>query len=101
MRHCCERMTRQVERTCDQHPDPFDCPRILLCYMARFDEYGIMEHGETNAGVSVRIEFCPFCGAKLPESKRDLWFERLEAMGVDPWEADSVPPAFQTDEWYR
>lgn len=49
----------------------------------------------------ITIDFCPFCGTKLPESKRDLWFERLEAMGIDPWDADSRPKEYQTDEWYR
>jgi len=47
------------------------------------------------------MDFCPLCGAKLPESKSDLWFEKLEAMGFkDPW-TDDIPKEFRTGEWFR
>jgi len=101
MKHCCERMTQQVEYKCPQHADPFDCYRVLICYIAEWDEYGIIEHGESGNHVYIKIEFCPFCGVKLPESKSDLWFDKLEAMGVDPQDPDGIPKEFRTDEWYR
>ncbi|MFC6539650.1 DUF6980 family protein [Nonomuraea salmonea] len=28
--HCCESMVRQVTWKCDQHPDPSDCPDMLI-----------------------------------------------------------------------
>lgn len=92
-------MTEQVEHTCDTCKDSFECPDALIYYDPKLAEYGIIVH---NGGESyVTINFCPFCGAKLPESKRDLWFERLEAMGIDPWDPDARPREFQTDEWRR
>jgi len=94
-------MTQQVEYKCPQHPDPFDCQRALIYYNAKLDEYGIIEHSECGNRVYIKMEFCPFCGVKLPESKRDLWFDKLEAMGIDPWDPDAVPKEFRTDEWYR
>jgi hypothetical protein len=99
MDHCCQRMVDEVGHTCDEHSDAFDCPDSLILYESRFDEYGIIIH---DGGTSyVTIAFCPFCGTKLPESKRDLWFDTLEAMGVsDPLEG-GVPEEFKTDEWFR
>ena len=66
--HCCERMRQQVEWVCERHPDRFDCPDCLVHYAAVLREYGLIVH---DGGSSVvRIEFCPWCGAKLPESQR-------------------------------
>ena len=99
MGHCCERMTEKVQSTCEQHPDRFDCPDCVIDYDPKFDEYGIIVHDGGRSYVT--IDFCPFCGTKLPESKRDLWFERLKAMGVeDPW-SDDIPEKSRTDEWLR
>ena len=67
-RHCCDEMARQVDHRCDTHPDPFDCPDNLVHYAARFDEYGLIVHDGGSS--SVRVEYCPWCGAKLPASKR-------------------------------
>lgn len=69
MKHCCDEMQRQAEYRCDQHPDPFDCPDNLIRFADRLDEYGIIIH---DGGTSFsRISFCPWCGTRLPESKRE------------------------------
>lgn len=44
------------------------------------------------------IDFCPWCGRRLPESQRDRWFDELESRGIDPWEGE-VPPEYQDDRW--
>jgi hypothetical protein len=94
--HCCDAMARQVNRRCDQHDDPFDCPDALVGFSARFQEYGLILHdGGTS---SIGIVFCPWCGRRLPASRRDRWFEELEARGIDPWE-DELPVEFQDDRW--
>jgi len=43
---------------------------------------------------------CPWCGSKLPASKRECWFNALEHLGIDPL-TDNVPSRFQPDAWYR
>jgi hypothetical protein len=92
-------MTEAVDYRCGQRPDPFECPDCLIYYEARFDEYGIIIH---DGGHSYTlIDSCPFCGTRLPESKRDEWVKQLEAMGfADPW-LDDIPPPFRTDRWFR
>ncbi|MCL5282257.1 MAG: hypothetical protein M1376_20420 [Planctomycetes bacterium] len=98
-------MTKQIEHLsiCD---DPFDCSDAIIYYDLIFDEYGIIVH-KPDARYFLSIHFCPWCGAKLPESKRDLWFDKLEAMGftditfADISERTDIPKEFLTDEWYR
>lgn len=66
MVHCCEDMRREVERTCDRHPDRFDCPDCLVHFSERTRGYGLIVHDGGSS--TVRLSFCPWCGAKLPES---------------------------------
>lgn len=92
-------MEKQINHKCDQHSDPFECADNLIFYSTRFDEYGIIIH---DGGASFsRISYCPWCGTKLPNSKRDLWFDILEEMGFDsPFEQD-IPDEYNSDKWYR
>jgi hypothetical protein len=63
--HCCEDMKRNVEYTCDQHPNRSDCPDCLIEYLPRFRQYGILVHDGGSSMVT--ISYCPWCGAKLPD----------------------------------
>lgn len=70
-----------------------------IFYSMKFDEYGvkIMDGGTS----SIIIQFCPWCGERLPDSKRDEWFDSLKILGIsDPWR-DKIPKEFQTDEWHK
>ncbi len=60
------------------------------------DEYSIDVPGYD--GVSQLLYYCPWCGEKLPESKRDEWFDLLEAQGIDPMN-DPIPEEFKTSAW--
>jgi hypothetical protein len=63
----------------------------------KFAEYGIkVNDGGTGY---ITMNYCPWCGVKLPESKRDEWFSKLEAMNIDPT-GKKVPKEFQSDAWY-
>jgi len=63
--HCCEEMRRHIEMACDQHPNQFDCPDCLIHFSSSRGIYGLIVH---DGGTSfIRIAFCPFCGAKLPD----------------------------------
>lgn len=92
-------MEFQVTYKCNQHPDPFSCPDNLIYYSEKFDEYGIIIH---DGGPSFsKISHCPWCGFKLPESKRDRWFDELEAQGFDDPFEQEIPSKYTTGEWYR
>jgi len=64
VRHCCEMMRENVERTCDMHPDRFDCGDCLVHYSEVSGMYSLIIH---DGGSSMtRIDYCPWCGSKLP-----------------------------------
>jgi hypothetical protein len=79
------------------HPDRFECPDCIIDHSPVFREYGLIIHDGGTSSLS--IHFCPWCGAKLPESLRDRWFEELRAMGLDPWE-DDIPEAYKSADWW-
>jgi hypothetical protein len=96
---CCEQMRAQVEHSCVDHPRRGQCPDQVVGYDERFDEYGIwLRTGEDASASSwLTITFCPWCGADLPPTRRDEWFERVDALGVDP---DDAPPELTTYGWW-
>lgn len=99
MKYCCETMNKQINHKCDQHSDPFDCPDNLMFYSPKFDEFGIIIH---DGGPSYSlIAFCPWCGIKLPSSKRDLWFDVLEELGFDDPYEQLIPEEFKSEAWYK
>jgi hypothetical protein len=67
LEHCCKRMADAVNYTCEQHPDPFDCPDNLIYFEPGRKVYGLIVH---DGGCSyIRIRFCPWCGAELSRPK--------------------------------
>lgn len=95
MEICCRSMKDNV----NTHEDGFDQPDTLIYYDEKFDEFGIIIH---DGGMSyVDINFCPWCGQKLPESKRDRWFDELEQLGYDsPFDTD-IPVEYKSNKWYK
>ena len=46
------------------------------------------------------IEFCPWCGKKLPNSKRNEWFDEIEKLRIEP-SSEDIPEKYLTKKWYR
>jgi len=68
-----------------------------LRFVSKFAEYGIAV--DDGGSSSIQLNYCPWCGNRLPESKRTEWFERLEALKIDPL-GEEIPHDFQSDAWY-
>ena len=82
----------------NEKESPFDSDDLVY-YSNCFDEYGIIIH---DLGSSyVKIEYCPWCGRKLPDSKRDLWFDILEKQGIENPLDSIIPEEFKSDAWWR
>lgn len=97
-KHCCEVMDSITTLDCEQH-DIYTCPDVLIIYIDKYDEYGI---SIKDGGPSISlINYCPYCGSKLPGSKRDLWFDTLEDLGFDDPGEQNIPKEFHTSEWYQ
>ncbi|MEY2922154.1 MAG: hypothetical protein RL108_776 [Bacteroidota bacterium] len=76
----------------------FDNVDTPIIYVEKFNEYGLKIYD--NGSSSILIEFCPWCGEKLPNSKREEWFDQIEKLEINPWK-DEVPKKYKTDEWYK
>lgn len=86
--HCCTDMQEHIEEN------------NLIYYSDVFDEYGIncVEDGSSY----VLIEYCPWCGRKLPFSKREKWFEELEKLGIeDPLCDEQIPEKYKNSCWRK
>lgn len=96
--HCCNQMREKIFYKCHQHSNIFDCPDNLIYYDEKFDEYGLIIH---DGGESYMIiNFCPWCGAKFPDSKRGEWFDELEKLGFDdPLSNQTIPEQFKSKDW--
>ena len=97
--HCCNNMKINIKSEDNVHIDEYECPDILISYIPKFDEYGIIVHDGGNS--SIEIYFCPWCGKELPISKRDEWFDKLEKLGFDNPNNQNIPKEFKSDLWYK
>ncbi len=96
IKHCCDKMTYYLNISKE---NDFASPDSIIIYHEVFDEYGLIIH---DGGTStIIIEHCPWCGKKLPKSKRDQWFDELESMGIEsPFEQD-LPIKYKTSAWWQ
>jgi hypothetical protein len=69
-----------------------------ILYCEKFDEYGLKINDGGSS--SILIAFCPWCGQKLPDSKREKWFDEMERLGMDPWNGD-IPKKYLSNEWFQ
>ena len=83
---CCEDMLYNIMET------------HSVTYNEIFDEYSIKV---VEDGVSCfTLNFCPWCGIKLPASQRSEWFSRLEAMGItEPFLQEKIPSEYRNSDW--
>jgi len=82
---CCSDMEEAVKDS--EHP---------LYYSGAYQEFGMQLAGQFEYSV---LNYCNWCGIKLPESRRDEWFEKLEQQGIEPWEHD-IPIHFLSSAWW-
>ena len=76
------------------------CETAIVFYNEVFDEYGIPLL-EDNVS-AILLDYCPWCGKKLPESKRECWVIRLEEMGFEePFFCEDIPEEYKTERWWK
>ncbi len=96
MVHCCEKMKYFLSNGSKNGQFSSD---DIIYYCPEFDEYGIVVH---DSGKSyIKIEYCPWCGQKLPDSKRNLWFDELEKLGIENPLEEDIPEKFKSSEWWE
>ena len=84
--HCCRAMASRLEGG-----------DVAIVYEDRFRQYGI-DH--RSGGIQL-IDFCPWCGTRLPKDLVDEWFGILEQeLRLEP-DDPAVPEEMQTSDWWR
>ena len=77
--------------------------RVAIFYNNKIREYLIPDL----EGLFIVLEFCPWCGKKLPKSLRSEWYSLLETewgIETDVGEEISrkdIPSEFCSDEWWK
>jgi hypothetical protein len=94
--HCCLDMASAIA-----HPIEtlHQGPNRVLDWIACWDEYRIPMSYDGYSATPIR--HCPWCGHRLPDSKRSLWYERLKSLGYSDPGNEDLPDEFGTDEWWR
>ena len=87
----------ELPHACEMMRTVLETHESALSYRPSVREYTI---AYTSDGSLQAIDYCPFCGVRLPESLYDEWIARLEELGVEPF-SDDVPPEMQDDRWWR
>ncbi|MCB9985165.1 MAG: hypothetical protein H6864_05695 [Micavibrio sp.] len=72
---------------------------VAIVYSAKLRRYGLDYRPRFGGGIQV-INFCPWCGVRLPKELCDEWFDELEKLGIDDPD-DGVPEEFTSELWWR
>jgi hypothetical protein len=97
-KYCCHAMTYYLEQRCRIHDSPFECPDNVIYFHPRFREHGIIVHDGSKSYLV--IQYCPWCGKRLPKSLRSDWFAELEKLGFEDPMNENIPAAYRSDKWY-
>lgn len=106
---CCLRMAHEIELFEKKSVDYRNWPISSIWYQRDHRAYHIFQYtGDDHWGGGLLINYCPFCGAKLPEELDEIDMEpflRKEYGWTDDdcWghPMRELPPEFQTDEWWK
>lgn len=73
-------------------------PDVPVSYNYKLREVTIqvLDGGESG----ILMEYCPFTGVRLPSSLRDVWFDRLDELEMEPDDPD-LPQELRSGEWWR
>jgi hypothetical protein len=94
--HCCAEMSEQANMAFPEAKSPLLGSTDKRIYWSPvFDEYGLICQPSSEI---LQIHHCPFCGSRFPESRRDMWFEKLEKDGWKTW-GDPIPIELLSHDW--
>lgn len=71
----------------------------LVIYIPHFQEYGLPIY---DGGSSyVLIKYCPWCGAKLPKSRRNKWLSKMSELGYTSPFSQNIPEVYLLADWEK
>ena len=98
-KHCCREMRKRLFSHLDKGAGQRAPENKLILYVPPFQEYGlpVNDGGES----FILIKYCPWCGAKLPQSKRNKWFSKMSRLGYTSLFARDIPEAYLQEDWEK
>jgi hypothetical protein len=78
-------------------------PKVPLKYYPLMREYGL----DLYYSYAIQlIDYCPWCGMKLPQSVREDYFQILKneykvKPGLDKANDPNIPQEFKSDAWWK
>jgi hypothetical protein len=72
-------------------------PSRPVVYDLVFDEYQLATAAWPLG--SVVLTYCPWCGVALPDSKRNRWYDALDAAGIEP-DDPALDARYRSDAWW-
>ena len=94
--HCCMDMAFAIS---EPVLTPHQGSNRIIDWIASWNEYRIPMPHEGYA--SALIRHCPWCGVRLPASRRDEWYRTLWGLGYDDPGEQELPPEHESDHWWR
>jgi hypothetical protein len=111
-----ESLEAEADEECQQQPRNYasetapedQCCQAML-YAVRADDLPVEYDRALRAwgiayqdgGSAVQsIQYCPWCGTKLPTDLGDEWSARLERMDLEPGDP-CIPEEMQDDRWWK
>ena len=87
MNHCCEMMQMMIDQ------------ERSIVFIPEFREYGVPIR---DGGCSILVmTYCPWCGKRLPDSLRDVYFDILEKAGIPyPCDDSELPEPMRSEKWW-
>lgn len=88
MEHCCSNMREMIDE------------ENSIVFIPEFREYGVPI---CDGGSSfLEMQFCPWCGKKLPGSLREEYFSILDEMGINyPCPPEDLPENMRSGKWWQ
>lgn len=91
-RWCCERLEYAT-----------NSEELPVVYNAAFRTWGI-EYRSGYGGGKLLLDYCPWCGERLPSRLTDVWFDRMDSMGIDAdlsMDNPAIPDEMRDERWWR
>lgn len=63
---CCDRMAGELNQTCRIHTDRAACPDAMIAAVRGGFGLYVRDGADGYGGSVIEINYCPWCGAKLP-----------------------------------
>jgi len=112
MNICCSAMEKHLFILTDENKNSVgNTQEKVIHYYPRFNSYGtpiyddIKLDGHCNPTLDsqsqISIQYCPWCGTKLPKDLSDEWFEQLDKLGYENPGSDDIPEPYKSSDWWE